>query len=249
LQNHQPQTGGRLSLMTTMEQSMVGPANPARHVQIVRPSWAWFEVADPKRSGQTAPLRVLSLAGYPAPAWGLQVEDWPLDTEPTLQTWWTREDLGRRGILSRTWDLKPGYSLRDVHEVVLEKLSAQDAVVLESIRVEPCKVPLPQSNSEELKPRQIEQCLVIRLRYPPGSGPYFVRPEGLLPTDGQAHRFYQAAGKYTGIFWRPDNPARIADVKTLHVFSIAELKRHDNTRSKSLKLGKPDEVNVRPGRP
>jgi hypothetical protein len=39
----------------------------------------------------------------------------------------------------------------------------------------------------------------VRLSHEPGR-PVWVRPRGLLP-DGSEHRYYTAAGKYTGIFW------------------------------------------------
>src|SRR5262249_9492297 len=103
-------------------------------------------------------------------------------------------------------------------------------------------------------------CLVVHLRFPPGAGPFFVQP---AHTDswnpirgGQIHRFYQAAGKYTGVFW-PFTEEEADELRELYLISVPRLKEHANTlkvlEAKDLKgpeqeegLGFPHHGKIRP---
>ena len=75
-------------------------------------------------------------------------------------------------------------------------------VVIESVKHERLtidrKEPPDFNKSSELE-KDVD-CLVVRLRFPPGK-PYLVQVPESLGTVGQEHHFYSAAGKYTGIFW------------------------------------------------
>ena len=79
----------------------------------------------------------------------------------------------------------------------------------------------------EIEPGQSAEksCLVVRLAFPRGK-PYLVEPIQLtgLENDvvGHEHRFYTAAGKYTGLFW-PMNRALFDRLKSLGVTSLEQL--------------------------
>jgi hypothetical protein len=67
-------------------------------------------------------------------------------------------------------------------------------------------------------------CLVVRLRYPKGD-PVVVQIGG-LPEHCQEHRLYEAAGKYTGVFW-PITETQANGNFSLNVISLdAFKKRH-----------------------
>ena len=100
-----------------------------------------------------------------------------------------------------------------------ERIDDSNSVVLEGVSIEPHMV--------EVEPQQRERktCLVVRLAFPGGS-PFLVEPGRLTGLEddivGHEHRFYTAAGKYTGLFW-PINQAQLDKLKGLGVTSLARL--------------------------
>jgi Mg-chelatase subunit ChlD len=235
---------GRLSLLATLEQEQ-GPQQSDRYVQTVRPRWTWFEVHGPK--GQAAEVRVFPVGDYPAPAWGLEVADWPSRDDPVrINAWWTG---GSFTNLARRHTLGPGQSVLNLKEKPWDDRPEKEAITIESVRLEPCSLRLPTDEKEGLDQAEVRNCLVVRLRYPKdpdGSRPIFVQPGEREWPGGQAHRWFHQAGKYTGIFW-PVTEKTAAEIRELLLFSVPELKA--KSVSATLEMGKPDHESRRPGIP
>jgi hypothetical protein len=229
LQNQRRRGGEGLQMMATLEKDEGPPRSPRLAIQVVRPRWTWLQVPPLEAKGRPPRLRVLSLADYPAPAWGLNLPGWPDGKPSALQAWWTEDapPFSRLGVRER------GYRT-PLNLANLPWPTAKE-VTVESVKLE--------KHQLEISPgvfREIEGCLVVRLRYPPGAeNLFFVQLPDRDPDRGQEHRFYYEAGKYTGIFWR-FTPEEAARVEALHLISVAEFKKQAIGGQK-LELGLPDE--------
>jgi hypothetical protein len=242
LENYQDRGGGALHSMATLEQDQ-GVAFPDNHVQVVHPTWTWFELQGATDQQPASPLRVFSLEGYPAPAWGLNVAAWPRGKPVGLRAWWTGDDLSK--YIAATWVRQEGRKpLLELSEEPWPTRDSRDEVVLESVRLEECRILQPHPTfTHNLTTVQRDSCLVVRLRYPPERGPFFVRLGERDLGGGQAHRFYERAGKYTGVFW-PVTADDVRRIRELHLFSVRELKAQGQGRD--LNLGKPSYTSPRP---
>ncbi len=235
-----------LQLLTTIEQKQ-GPAVKDRHVQTARPRWTWFEVYDGKQPARE--LRVFPVGSYPAPAWGLEAPGWPENSSSVrLQAWWLGDKLPRLGL---PHVVDRGKSILDLKEEPWDRRPEDERVVIESVRLEPCKLRQPGGDGRLGAPEEVRDCLVVRLRYPKDKGPFFVQldPRGEWE-GGQAHRWFHEAGKYTGVFWstaQPLTPAAAKGLRSLYLYSITELKAA--SASETLDLGRPNEAKVRPAVP
>jgi hypothetical protein len=176
-------------------------------------------------------LRVTALERYPAPAWRLAEPDWPAQAPVALRSWWTDQDLLRAGSLSKSGFKGDPFTLTNYS---WRTESAGHDVTIDRVTYEPCKV--------EVKPGEfgaVEECVVVRLSYPKSSGPYFVQVPGWEPGDGQGeeHRFYLEAGKYTGVFWgRKKESVKGAEFV---LFSVADFKKSALGKGQKLSLGTP----------
>src|SRR5262249_49699896 len=96
LQNARKPDGG-LQMMTTFESKAVEPTADGT-VKQLRPSFVWFDLRVSK-SPQPLCLRWSNLGArdeenYPAPAWGMDVAEWPSNPEdgkaavPEVEAWW-----------------------------------------------------------------------------------------------------------------------------------------------------------------
>jgi hypothetical protein len=204
LQNQHRQDGS-LQLMTTIEKTK-DRAFEGGTLQQVRPRLALFQVRPQGKEGAPLALRFGNLAGYPAPAWGLDVAGWPRGAAPVFDAWWSDDDLHAvdddhpyARILKRDVHFDLGAN----HRPVRAKLGPgewTDEVVLESVRIERRDV--------ETRPGVVERdipCLVVRLRHPAGK-PFLVQVRRTVGLEqrfftGHEHRFYSEANKYTGVFW------------------------------------------------
>jgi hypothetical protein len=223
-----------------------GPAKEGRHIQVVRPRWTWFEVTDSK-GVKAEDVKVTPLGRYLAPAWALTVPNWRKaaeEPEPvTMDVWWTEADLTTAQAPWHTefTPSKAGVSI--VHEA-WAKDRGRGPVVIEAVERVPYRVPLPSKDgTNELRLAPMNDCLIVRLRYDPDRGPFFVQPGQGMWRGGQAHRWYDKAGQYTGIFW-PVTEERAAELRALHVIDIAGLKKASH--SATLKLGPPGAGQTRP---
>jgi hypothetical protein len=238
LQNEQLAASNRLNIMATLEKAP-DLKNSPRLIEQVHPKWAWYEILRPEGSDRTLPLHVTPLPDYPAPAWGIEVLDWPLERPaPTLKAWWTEQILEAHGQLLKGPHFKE--SLLELGNRSWPLPPQMGKVTLESVGLEKCRVKVGLDRSDELT-----DCLVVRLSYPPDKEPFFVRlPERKGKEYGMEERFYAEAGKYTGIFWSvTKEDARMID--RLDLFSVAELKKTP-LRVEKLDLGQPNSAWKRP---
>lgn len=237
VENFQEGSGGRLRTMATLEKNL-GAADPDSHIQQIHPTFTWFELADSKGRSDR-PLRVVSQAHYPAPAFGMEVPFWPSDEtggEPvTMRTWWSQ---GTPRMASHLV-LRGSEVLLGQRERKLDLERPEDEVILESVAIETCRVPYRQDGSVE---PEVKDCLVVRLRYPPKSGPYFARVGADDWQGGVAHRFFHEAGKTTSIFWPATGDAK--RIQELRVYNVTELK--SRAMSRTMELGRPGPGNTRP---
>jgi hypothetical protein len=194
---HNGRNRDTLRLMVTTEK--VAPPVPFNvSLRQVHPSFVWFHVApgsEPER--RLTGLRFMPLADYPAPAWDVQVADWPGGQRTVLDVSMLEADPPVARKLVRGSDFKE-----------LEDLAALTVKASPSEREEPVGVRVEGVRQErrqvEVRPGKVVDgvdCLVVRLSYPPGGQPFFVQLPGEAGAIGHEHRFYTEAGKYTGIFW------------------------------------------------
>jgi len=209
-----------LAMLATLEKE---PVADEAVLQLVKPRECWFELTPRLGEGEkTQPyaVRFTHLSGYPAPAWGLDSAAWPLRSEtqlpaaPILRTWWSPdvEPLGA--------PLIPGQAPRvdgdtlDLHGIVVEK------------------------HLVEVRPgvREVRDCLVVRLGHAPDR-PVRVRL-GEMRVEGQEHRWYTAASKYTALFWPVPEAALKQASKGLTVWSVNAFKRDARERGYYLEMDK-----------
>jgi hypothetical protein len=173
----------------------------------VKPSLLYYQV---KLSGPTQErvgLSVAPAANYPAPAWHLELKDWPRGkgkgAAPVVQAWWTEDTrlaFDENHPYAR-WLLQDRdfTAVTDNREPEPKRIKAAVApgkppvdVVIESVSVEE-NWPIAFRSGGKPQP---SSCLVVRLRFPKET-PFLVR----IPGAGvQEHRLYTEAGKYTAIF-------------------------------------------------
>jgi hypothetical protein len=208
---------------------------------MTRPRFVWFRTSVASNPKELVPgLRFYPLADYPAPCYRLEYVNWPKDKEtkepspPLLDVWWNDHPLPEGKFVVRPAD-RPFTRLTEFPVKIRPGDQPEPTtVVIESITYErrPYAV---QPNEPETKD---VECLVVRLRYPVGSQPFFVQlPE--KENVGAEHKFYTSAGMYTGIFWNVSE--RNADeLKSLTVYSVEGVLKEANHVG-PLKLKKPDD--------
>jgi hypothetical protein len=237
VENYQAGSGGYLRTMTTLEKDD-DTANPERHVQVVHPRFTWIELSATESRKLARPIRVTALPNYPAAAWGAIAPDWDLAEKVTMKAWWAEGTLPYAHHLV----LKEGEEITGLRERKLVLKSGEE-VTIESVTVEDgLRVPLEQDGGTNTL---IDQCLVVRLRYKPGTGPFQVKVGDVAWPGGQAHRYFFEGGKYTGIFY-PVTPAKIKKLRELTLYSVAELKDPSVSQSREIDLGTPRNGNKRP---
>jgi hypothetical protein len=221
LQNQLKPDDRSLEMLVTLENSKDRAPKDGTLRQI-KPRGVWLEVK-PEGTDTPVAVRWREVVGYPAPAWGLRISDWPArpggtePARPVLRAWWNaEEDFPSAARLRRI----PNENFETAF-LGLETEVEQDAanrVAVESVTVE--------SREVEDRPGEKVSCLVVRLRFPKGK-PVWVQPEG-LNLQGQEHRFYYSAEKYTGIFWEVDQATVQDKLTALNLLSVDKFK---NARS------------------
>jgi hypothetical protein len=192
--NRRPDDPGALDLLLSTE-TEAGRSTPGGVLAQQRPAFVWFEAEPREGKGRPEALswrNVGDVAGYPAPAWRLHADGWPKGALPRVRAWVCGEDPAQAPRLATARTHNPGANpetfLPDSLEVANNEVRDL-SVSFETREVEDApghKVPMP--------------CLVVRGTYPP-KAPVVARVAGGLKVDGQEHRFYSAANRYTGIFW------------------------------------------------
>ncbi|MBV9125306.1 MAG: VWA domain-containing protein, partial [Planctomycetes bacterium] len=227
LQNQLGPNNRSLQMMMTLEnQAQLSPA-AGESLQQIRPRFVWFEVSAPDtgpkgKGAQPRGIRWGNLADYPAPAWGLDVRQWPSGAQPLLQAWWRsdqapyplaefkREDPARPiDQVFKDMDLPPGVHSLDV-TVEQQQVAGED------------------------NPRP---CLVVRIKYDPDT-PILALTSG-LPLQRREHRFYYQAGQYTGLFW-PTTAEQLTRARfTLSLISLKDFKDKAQAQNAYIKMPLP----------
>jgi hypothetical protein len=193
--------GGRsLRLLLSLEKQF-GPEE--RTIQLIKPREIWAELSSRSGTGSAPPfaLRWGYHPALPVPTWLLDVPEWPRDPAPAipvLRIWWDPErDAEPAGILERGVDfnVESGPAAEGGRTIRLKSTS----IVLEGVRIEEHLVETRPPGDSPSPRRELRTCLVVRLSHDPGQ-PVRVRLRGLV-ADGSEHRYYNAAGKYTALFW------------------------------------------------
>ncbi len=213
---------GGLRLFTMIEDR----PKPADVLSISRIGDAWFDVRPVVAAPGRISARWQGAAGYPAPAWGIDIPGWPAfpgsqgAATPVVEAWWSPDKpFAAVGV----WPVPAGKPLLDVKN---EPVKIGDtALSLESVSVEELTVDVSADGRRE--PRK---CLVVRLSHSPGA-PAWVRPVWARPKDappaGSEVRVYWAANKVTCVFWGID----AAKVTAFEVVSL------NDALSRAEKLG------------
>ena len=198
-----------LQMMVSLEERDAKPIGPKNLVTTTWPHFVWFRTSIPGEVNKTVPgLRFFPLANYPAPCYRLDYLHWPDRAAPKLDIWWNDRKLPEGDVVIPEND-------QPVTQLIEQPVTVQSKVVVESVVQQ--KLPLVLQPDDKA-PTKVD-CLIVRLRYPPDQGPFFVQlPQGKY--DGAEHRFYTEAGKYTGIFWNVSETT-VKELKSLTVYSVA----------------------------
>jgi hypothetical protein len=211
-------------------------------LQLVKPRQTWVEVIPDVKNPSRQAVRWLYQPGYPAPTWSVDARAWPTADDgkgpapPVLRVWWSPDlEANAAAVLTRG-PATPDLMALHNHAVTVE--GAQ--VALDSVSVEEHFVETAPGE------RTLQKCLVVRMSHELGPA-VWVRPAGLR-FDGQEHRFYHDAKKYTGLFW-PVNEAEITkSLQSIGVISLTAFKRDAELRGFYIedRLPPPAASDVRP---
>jgi hypothetical protein len=232
LQNQQVAPEG-LQMLTTLE------AMPQRGESVLqqrKPEETWIEVKPQGDGGAPVAVRWGNREGYPAPAWGFDVPQWPLDprtsvpVSPAVRLWWNPDQetptsvrLDKPNDFQDALQVAPrGLGNREVKSVDGE------TITIESVRIEEHRVETAHARFEKMP------CLVVRVRHAPGK-PVWVRPLGIGPP-GFEDRFYARAGKYTGLFWPVTEDEVKRDLAGLGLYALEAFKRDAKRRDFQIEM-------------
>jgi hypothetical protein len=235
-----------VQMLATLEKQ----ADPAEvTLRLPKPVKAWLEVSAPQEGGKPFVSRWSYQAGYPAPAYSLDVPLWPsrkdgsAPAQPVVKAWWSPDRLLPPGAtVERGADFE---SFKGLAEKPLRV--GEEDVVIESVQVEEHWVevkPGVRGTAGQLQPLP---CLVVRVRHAVGS-PVWVQLRGLEPW-GEEHRYYSDAGKYTALFWAVTADQAALALKGIDVYSLAAFKRDAEARKYTVELRNlylPDRTDTRP---
>src|SRR5262249_33758702 len=218
-------------------------------MRVAHPGHVWFSVAAASSRDKPRRLAVYPLYLYPAPAWGLDLDDWKEGELPVLTAWWSdeaakwpvaarvkRKDEKGKGDFAALTDLR--------RLPVKANVKGQDPVqvVVESVTFERRDVMV----SHDVKAGQFEkrECLVVRLSFPDGTKPFLALPDG-VDFVGSEHHVYTEAGKYTGVFWNV-SPEKADALPGLILVPVEEFRNGgEGVRTATIELPKPGD-RIRP---
>jgi hypothetical protein len=222
-----------LQMLTTLERLT---DQDAITLQQVKPHEAWFEIQPADMAKGLFGVRQEYQYGYPAAAWGFNVPDWPQalgipnPASPRVQVWWSEQEADSK-FLQQGQDFSTGTDLKNLPIPVED-----EKVVIESVLVEDHLVQMANGQKPVSQP-----CLVVRMAYPPNK-PVWAKVTGQDKATGKdwnpvgfEHRFYQAANKYTGLFW-PAPPNGADNLTKLNVISVEAFKRQAKQRGSYIDL-------------
>lgn len=240
LQNQQL-AGRAVQMLTTLEKTT---DRRETILQRLRPRLTWIEVIPrpeyeaslknprPDVCARTTPFcqRWKYLAGYPAPAWGIDIPAWPQAAgnpaaptassleRPVVKFWWNPDqDTPVAGSFDRNNDFTK------IEDLVDRSLPVDgDSITLESVDIEDHLVETHPGQ------REMKTCLVIRARFAECK-PIWAQVQGLT-LDGEEHRFYMQPAKYTGIFWPVHRETVNKALARISVLSLSAFKKQAETR-------------------
>jgi hypothetical protein len=273
LKPHQEQQGWRMAVL--QNQQLAGQAvqmlvtlekstdRRETILQRLRPRMTWIEVvpgADfvAREKANTCLARIPYsqrwhyLAGYPAPAWGIDIPQWPMAPQavgaaarldrPVVSVWWNPD---QELVVANT--LNRGIDFSKIEKLVNKQLQvAGDNITLESVSVEEHRVEV-KAGQFEVKP-----CLVVRIAHAP-CRPVWATVQGQgLGVAGEEHRFYDEPARYTGIFWPVDSDRINETLSRIGFVSLATFKEQAVARKFVIKyqdLPLPATDDTRPPQP
>jgi hypothetical protein len=215
-----------LSLENSRDRLPKGERDTIRQVR-PQPQAVWLEV---EPQGAEAPPSLFSwgpFPGYAAPTWRLNCRDWPpragtsQPANPRILAWWSWQN---EPASFKTIDRTAGAAITDVvgrkalvpggaGEVVIEGIEIRDGVSIEGAPGE-----LAQTGVT---------ALVVRASFP-NKTPIWLDPVGVDHTARQ-HRYYNQAGKYTGIFWPVTRDTVQTSLRGISVYSVDRFKTDSGT--------------------
>ena len=226
LQNQRVADNG-LQMLTTLEKQ--ADAKEAT-LHVARPSKVWLEVTPPADVPAPFVSRWYYQPGYPAPAWSLDVPNWPVQTgakglaRPTARMWWSADQA-----FPPTASLERGRDFKDPRQLANRLVRVEESdVVIESLTVEDHLVELKPGVRGTPGQMKSMPCLVVRVGHKLDN-PVWVQIRG-LDAAGQEHRFYETAGKYTAVFWPVTADQATAALAGVDVFSLTAFKRDAEMR-------------------
>ncbi len=237
LQNQAVEDGG-LEMLLTLERL---PDARESMLEMLKPRRVWIEVAPPTNRSTPFSQRWGYRAGYPAPAWALDVPAWPTDggapARPLARVWWNPDQETTPAA-----SLDRGADFRKTSELVNRTVPVDGA----DVRIEGVDV---EDHLIEVRPgvKEKQSCLVVRLRHTEGK-PVWADLRGLTPA-GEEHRLYSQANSYTGLFWPVPKEALAETLSGLRVYSLPAFQRDAERRGYSIEmrdLKSPEASDVRP---
>jgi serine/threonine protein kinase len=227
-----------LQMLTTLERHYDANAIP---LQQAKPQEVWLEVSPSNNGPSPYTFRWAKQFGYPAPAWSIDVANWPVASDantlsrPQLRAWWSPDQEAPAAAV-----LQRGVDFQALADFVGKPVQVEgDQVKIESLSCEEHLVEVEPGHKEP-KP-----CLLVRLAYAKDK-PVWVKI-GPGPIEGFENHFDMEANKYTGIFWPVPKDAEAFLVKFAFI-SLEAFKRDAERRGFAVKmdLGVPEPGDTRP---
>ncbi len=227
----------KLSLAVTLEPVSDGRA--ANDLEVARPKLAWFDVAYadrmPPAKGLTPCLRVENRWPVWAPAWNLDITPW----EPGG----TDREAARHPIVTaywlNAWPLPAANFPVNLNDLTQSWEKLQDRL---TVRVRKSEVTLVSVSREQYSGPGLPEgtYLTVRIKYGKPGELVYLRPGNLKGTEQpfllhEQHVYYDAQARYTARFGPIFNDDPNKEI-TMELYSVADLKEAQTTRSVTLRL-------------
>lgn len=242
LQNQRVDRTG-LQMLLALEKQ---PSADETILEQIRPRQAWIEVEPQDSAGASMVVRWHEQTGYPAPAFSIDIPDWPTLSgttsarQPRLRVWWNPEQpIAAQAVLQRHHDFE---SLAELSERTVR--AGQDRVQIRYVGIEKHLVQVAPGVHQE------RSCLAVRITHEPEAS-YWVRISGLHAA-GSEHRFYTEIGHYTGLFWPINHDEAHRDLNSLELVGLDRFKAEARQRGYYVELDKlaaPEPSDYRPAPP
>jgi hypothetical protein len=203
----------------------------------------WLEVEPQGADSLPSRFSWGEFSGYAGPTWRLNFLDWPprvstsQPASPRILAWWSwQNDVSS----FKTIDRAGGASVSDLVGKKALLPGGAGEVVIEDVELR------EQTRIEGAPGEEVQTgvtALVVRASFPSKS-PIWVDPVGVNYI-GRQHRYYNQAGKYTGVFWPVTRDAVQNSLKGLSIYSVDRFKNDTGTHT-TVFDGKPPGSEERP---